>query len=160
MKKLFIILTLLLVTQLLSAQSFSPEVLCNASGQLSNGTSNIDWTLGETIILTSQSSSHQLNSGFGQPSYIITGLQNNPIDYGIQLFPNPVKETLNILLNVTELPNAKYQLFDMVGKEIFNGSVIGDFTTINCSQLAPSMYWLRISDVANQSLQSFKIVKQ
>lgn len=160
MKKLIATFTMLCVAQILCAQSLTPEVLCNASGRITNGATSIDWTLGETITLTSQSTNNQLTSGFGQPSYILVAVPNHSVDYGIQLFPNPVSETLIIQVNPSKLQSATYQLFDMIGREIFRGNITSDFTTINCSQLVSSMYWLRIADAANQPLQSYKIVKQ
>ncbi len=43
MKKLIATFTMLCVAQILCAQSLTPEVLCNASGRITNGTTNIDF---------------------------------------------------------------------------------------------------------------------
>jgi len=160
MKKLIIIIATLCTTQMLLAQSFTPEVFCSGSGSLTNGTTNVYWTLGETIILTGQTAAGRLSSGFVQPSYILTSASSNKVDYGIKLFPNPTSDILTIQTNSTKLRNAHYQLFDLVGKEIINGNIDGDFTMINCNELTSSVYWLKISDANNQLVQSYKIVKQ
>ncbi len=58
--------------------SLSPQVIGSQGNTLSSGTGNsVQYTLGEAIIITTQSSSHILTQGFNQPKTLI---DNNPLD--------------------------------------------------------------------------------
>ena len=52
MKKNSLFITFMIVSFYMQAQQLTPSVICSASGTLSNGTTNVYWTIGETIVET------------------------------------------------------------------------------------------------------------
>lgn len=160
MKNCSLFILFIMVTLYTQAQQLTPSVICNASGTLSNGTTNVYWTIGETIVETMQSGNNQLSNGFQQANYIITAIKNNTVQYDIQLFPNPTANLLNLKINATQLKNVRFQLFDMQGKVVKEDALQNELTAIDCSQLTPAVYWLKLEDAAHELVGTFKIVKQ
>ncbi len=84
--KTYLILVLILVTKTTKAQNaLSPQVIGSQGSTLSSGTGNsIQYTVGEAIIITTQSSNHILTQGFNQPK---TLMDNNPLDVYYSVTP-------------------------------------------------------------------------
>lgn len=80
----------------------------------------------------------------------------------INVYPNPVQEILNIDLSDELLSNQlSYALYDLLGKQIANGSLgVSQNHQINVSNLATGVYLLKITDQATQASQQFKIIKE
>ncbi|MEZ4847884.1 MAG: PKD domain-containing protein [Bacteroidia bacterium] len=68
----------------------------------------------------------------------------------IQIYPNPASDHIYIKIPQLSAPHFEYQLTDLRGKIIFNGSKlnqVGEFTTqISIGHLAEGMYLLNLSD--------------
>jgi hypothetical protein len=160
MKNYSLLITFISIAFCSNAQQLAPSVICNASGTLNNGTTNVYWTIGETIVETMQSGNNQLSNGFQQANYIITAIKNNKTQYDIQLFPNPTANFLNLKINSSQLKNVRYQIFDVQGKMIKEDALQNELTAIDCSQLMPAVYWLKLEDAAHELVGTFKIVKQ
>ena len=80
----------------------------------------------------------------------------------INVYPNPAKDILNIDLSDELLSNPlSYALYDLLGKQIANGSLdVSQNHQINVSNLATGVYLLKITDQATQASQQFKIIKE
>ena len=80
----------------------------------------------------------------------------------INVYPNPAKDILNIDLSDELLSNQlSYALYDLLGKQIANGSIgVSQNHQINVSNLATGVYLLKITDQATQASQQFKIIKE
>lgn len=145
------------------AQQVFPEVISTASGNLSNGSVQVNWTIGETVILGSGSgpASSQLSSGFGQPVYVITALPGQALLPGVKLYPNPIQDQLILQWPaVAASSRGTYRILDVRGAEVAAGPVAQEQVLIPCAQLAPAIYMLSLLDNAGQLLHSYKIVKQ
>ncbi|MFN8283256.1 MAG: T9SS type A sorting domain-containing protein [Chitinophagales bacterium] len=160
MRAILFLTSMLLLHINIDAQQLTPSVICTASGTLSNGTTNVYWTIGETIVETMQAGNNQLSNGFQQSNYIITAIKTNAVKYDIQLFPNPTANLLNLKINATQLKNIRFQLLDVQGKVMKEDALQNELTAIDCSTLSPSVYWLRMEDASHQLIETFKIVKQ
>ena len=66
------------------------------------------------------------------------GTDDNEIDR-IRLFPNPVSEILNIN---TKYQNFKIEIYDMIGKKIFNAE---NLNSINVGDYDDGIYLLKLS---------------
>src|SRR5690554_1595826 len=80
----------------------------------------------------------------------------------INVYPNPAKDILNIDLSDELLSNPlSYALYDLLGKQIANGSLaVSQNHPINVSNLATGVYLLKITDQNTQVSQQFKIIKE
>lgn len=129
---------------LLSVYSYSQEVICTA------GSSQYEWTLGESFIFSSNS----LSSGFQQGNLIVTTI-NNIKTVKISVFPNPVIDILNIKCDAENELNLT--LIDISGKVILTTSFNDNFN-INFSSLSKSSYILKINTDTETSIH--KIIKK
>ncbi len=88
-------------------------------------------------------------------SEIITVTQDNN---KITLFPNPVKEELNLNFE-TVSPEMSYRIYDLSGKQIKKDRIHSANTQIRMQDFRTGTYVLMV-ECAGQPIQSFKIVKQ
>ena len=106
MKKYLLLFTFFSCFTCLYAQRLKPELICTGSGIISNGTTNISWTIGEGVISTMNAPSIQLTNGIAQPDYKITAVMNNLSQIDISLFPNPTKDILVLQTKRGQLKDA------------------------------------------------------
>ncbi len=59
------------------------------------------------------------------------------------IYPNPVKNMLNVNISLSLFPEYRIRIFDVSGKEVLHGN--GNAQKINVSQLIPGIYFLHIS---------------
>lgn len=141
-----------------NAQQVHPEVLCTASGTLSNSSVQINWTLGETITLSGGSG--QLSSGFVQPVYVITALPGMQMPAGVKLYPNPLQDQLILQWPGAAQQHISYRITDGRGAEVKAGTLAQDLTLISCAQLVPSVYLFQLFDTGGQLRYTYKFIKQ
>jgi Concanavalin A-like lectin/glucanases superfamily/Secretion system C-terminal sorting domain len=83
------------------------------------------------------------------------GIQENTIANLFSLYPNPTSEILNI--NTTaKLIGADYSIYDLIGEEVLKGTITGENTSFNISQLNAGRYLIAIGDA---KVQGFEVVK-
>ena len=83
--------------------------------------------------------------------------QYSEIAPNIHTYPNPASETVSILFEDLET-SAQYQLFDLFGRNLMNGTIMEEETTLNISGLANGIYLLKVIE-GNRVLGTAKIVK-
>lgn len=86
--------------------------------------------------------------------------QNNTISkYGVNVFPNPAKEQINVLLsNFKDGDEAAVFLYDIQGKNIFNKKQVTSQESIDLLQFASGIYHLKIIINSKEQLE-YKIQK-
>jgi len=94
------------------------------------------------ICFTENDTLKYFNPDFDQ-CYVLTGigdLVRQQVE--IDLFPNPVKETLTIKVNQPGNINMKFKLIDLTGKEVFSIPILQTETLINLKQfeVSPGVY--------------------
>lgn len=160
MKKTLLLFVFILNLLKLQAQQVMPEVICSASGNIKNSSVSIDWVIGETVTATMSSSNNQLSNGFEQNTYIITAIKNNVLNIDVSLFPNPIKNSLNLQSKDVLLKNGKYQLIDLAGKIIATGNLRDENIAIDFSTFVAATYYLVLMNQKSELLHSYKVVKQ
>jgi hypothetical protein len=87
-----------------------------------------------------------------------SGTPNN----NVTVYPNPFTNQVNIDLFTEKTTNVSWNIYDMTGKLVFNGSetISGGFNTKNISteKLSDGVYMLNV--ILNDHMQSFRILKQ
>ncbi|HTF05057.1 MAG TPA: FG-GAP-like repeat-containing protein [Bacteroidia bacterium] len=58
----------------------------------------------------------------------------------VSVFPNPADNSLTLKTDFAPGDKSTYQLVDLSGKEVGGGKILNQYTTIDCSHLAPGMY--------------------
>lgn len=160
MKKNTLVLFSLLTTLTVSAQ----EVIATQGDSYSNGSANIDFTIGEVIINTGTDGNNDITQGFHQTNWNFLGVEDFAPNYEAIIFPNPTEDVLNIRTSTFE--NVTYTLYDAQGKLVMQDILSAEQTPIQVSQLAPGSYSLElIFEEGNEGTLSlskrktFKLVK-
>lgn len=132
------------------------EVVATQGDAYSNASANIDFTIGEVIIVTGTDGTNDLTQGFHQTNWNFVGLEDFAPNYEATIFPNST-DVLNIRKSTFE--NVTYTLYDAEGKLVLQNILSAEQTPIQVSQLAPGAYSLILND-ETQNLKTFKLIKQ
>jgi len=144
-----------------SAQLNDLEVIASAGTSQQVGNLQLDWTLGEPVILTLENSPVLLSQGFHQPDYYLISATENqlPIE-NWNVFPNPCKTELNVSIQFPVITSGYMEFFNVagkyIGKESFSGISLDKHFDI--STLAPGKYHL-VLHVPNYKNQSVAFIK-
>ncbi len=160
-KILFFTVFILNKGYLVFAQINQPEIFCAGSGRLINANVNIDYSIGETITFTASNAINSINSGLGQPNYIITSIDNNINNTKIKVYPNPTTDFINI--DISDMPNLKYtiSIVDVNGKKIqYQENITKSKTKIDCQSLPIGIYIMKLETSLITEPYIFKIIKQ
>lgn len=109
MKRHTLVLFSLFATLTVSAQ----EVVSTQGDSYSNGSANIDFTIGEVVIDTGTDGTNDLTQGFHQTNWNFLGMEDFALDYEAIIFPNPTEDVLNIRTSMFD--NVTYTLYDAKG---------------------------------------------
>lgn len=87
-----------------------------------------------------------------------TGIDDVAIASLIDLFPNPTQDVLNI--RVGEVQVSEIQVFDLMGKVLYKSKVESNNISIDMSDFAPNMYFVRFVTHDGLISEPFKVMKQ
>ncbi|MCK4679348.1 MAG: T9SS type A sorting domain-containing protein [Bacteroidales bacterium] len=160
-------ITLLFITGFFSltlfSQSLSPEIIATAGDYFVGSNASLSWTIGEPIIETVSSDGIILTQGFQQSYYTILAVQDNDTDtYDVHIYPVPARDFINIDITSSVSPaNLNLELFDVMGMRVYQNFI--ESTTfhekIQLSHYQTNMFFLKITNTANQQVKTFKILK-
>ena len=149
-----------LIVFILSVSGQTQQVMTTAGGNGQGTNTQIEWTLGETIVTTFSTADTILTQGFHQPLLTVTAINTyDSPDIRIQVYPNPAQDQLMIQLGCVEIKDFRYVLYDMNGKFLRQQILLSDITNINMDNYLPGIYLLKIlkKDI---EIQVFEIMKR
>lgn len=156
MRKIF--LTGLLIST--STFSFSQKNTVGSGGNASGAGGSLSYTVGQIDYTSQSSSSGNTNQGVQQPFefYKIssTGIEETG-KFEVNLYPNPTNEFIILKIN-SSLDELSYQLFDMTGRIVSQGTILSNETKIDARDYTPGQYQLSIFQ-QEKEIESFKIIK-
>ena len=140
-----------------------PTVTDNCDGDIDYDIShNVDTSTTGLYLITFTASDSSGNSTSSQVEVTVVdplSISENDIK-NIFLFPNPVKDILNIH-NVYS--NSNISLYNILGKK-YEINMINNFESnsisVNISSLEPGLYFLRLEDINTGQLKILRLVKQ
>lgn len=149
MKNLLPILTFCTSAAFMNAQTVTPTVISNDGGYSSTSQGSIAWTIGEPVGDTYTASSNMTTMGFHQPEMELVNMINEQTDdNAILVYPNPVKEDLQIDFSEIQKGDYKLDIVDAIGKLIHASDArITDNSThvrIKINEVAAGTYFLVI----------------
>jgi hypothetical protein len=158
MKKL---LTLITVYCVLTCVGFSQEVVSSAGGYGSSTSGSLSWTLGEPVIETFLGANYTLTQGFHQTNLTITSIEELPdLNIGINAYPVPTKNMLNIDINDAEKVDFLIKMYNLSGKAVIMQNIDNAKSIINVQNLPAGAYILKISNNKGRALKTFKMIKE
>ena len=118
----------------------------------------------EIVAVDSTTKELVLTNGNGDKAYFYNYYLSNPIFEleGINIYPNPVRDVVQIALPDTAKERYDYKIYDSNGKivKVFNDKK-GPHITLEIQDLASGIYWLEINTPdAQQRGYSTKIIKK
>ena len=163
MKKITLLFITVFFSLTLFSQSLSPDVIATAGDYFVGSDASLSWTIGEPIIETVSADGIILTQGFQQSYYTVLTVQDNDIDtYDVRIYPVPARDFINIEITSSVSPaNLSLELFDVMGMRVYENFI--ESTTfhekIQLSQYQTNMFFLKITNTANQQVKTFKILK-
>jgi hypothetical protein len=157
MKKLFLLFTIT-APAFVYSQSLVPDVVATSGSTFSNGTSQLDWTLGEPATFTFTAGSTTLTQGFHQPNLLITALPASANDFLVNIFPNPVTDQVQLQMDAPK-EDLKVVLTGADGKLILSmrADKLANIT-IPMETLPGGTYFISLSG-AQISTSTYKVIK-
>ncbi len=131
------------------------------TGTTASGASgSVSYSVGQ-IAYSQKGTNLQIMEGVQQPYEIITlAVDDTSVsEKNILLYPNPVRDYVNIDFGKENFQNSKYALFDSQGKMIKTGNLTQQKTELNMATLPASVYLIQIFQ-DNKNIKAFKIIKK
>lgn len=144
-----------------SGQSISPEVIASAGEHFSNGTSQLSFTIGETVIDTYTAGGNILTQGFHQTQLTITAVRESVMqDMEVNVYPNPSSGELNISFTNND-QQFELMVYDMNGKVVMTRTMAEGQTAeqLQLGPLANAYYLLQLNAVSGSYSSTYRIQK-
>lgn len=141
--------------QSLTAQSIARQVVSLAGSNLSNGTSSLNFTLGEPAA-TTMINGEQLTSGFQQAWASVTAV-NDPANQltDVNVYPNP---TFGIL-TIQSTESLTVNIFNVNGQLVSEENLDAGNRQINIGTQPAGMYYVQLVHTATDRSKTFKLTK-
>lgn len=135
----------------------------NASGGEISGTGgSTSYSIGQVFNQTYKSTSGSAATGIQQPYeiFVINNIENHlNITLNCSVFPNPTSDAIVLdFKDFDETMDWMYTLFNTNGAALEKQLIINSSTSINLSNLPPSVYFLKLTS-NNIEIRTFKIIK-
>jgi len=154
MKKFILFSCLMLTTCVLSnAKSIEREIISPAGGFFETGSIQMSWVIGDLVV-----------GAYDIGHLIVPFDATNLPDYSaassqISVYPNPTADIVFLKLNMDNIENCDYYLYDLQGRKIRNSNITSKQTEVSLTPFESGVYILRI--VKEKTLvQEFKIIKR
>jgi hypothetical protein len=162
-KVLILILLVLNFGTTVFSQQLSHQVFVPAAGVAAVGGINYSQTVGEAMVEIITSSEFVLTQGFQQPGLkLLPG--NTPRGGGVEAYPNPVTDILNIVLFGETTRSLKISIINISGTVVYSYDKsftdrFYDIREVSVSQLTTGLYFIRV--ISNDGIinRTFKIEK-
>lgn len=156
------IIRLLILTIGLSWSDFAQaqQSSNSAGGDATGNGGSVAYSVGQIVYTTHTGSTGSVAQGV-QQAYVISsvGINETELNSSLSLFPNPIVDNLTLQISDFNKEKLSYLLFDTEGKLLTNGQVIAKQTQINTASLPPATYFIKVLNLENKQVESFKIIK-
>lgn len=161
MKMKFIIAICILYCGYTKAQTLSPEVFASSCDYYISAGASLSWTLGEDLSETYVQSFAILTQGFQQPENEMVSVEEMEKDILINIFPNPTKDKVNIIINGIVFEKVNIDVFDIHGRlliqKVFSTAEV--YTDVDLNKYALGTFFIRITNEKDELLKSSIIIK-
>jgi hypothetical protein len=148
------------------AQDFSlfNQVIGSTGHYAVEGNQRWSYTVGEVTIQTFTSNGRTLTQGFHQPEFSrpVSVTQPDLASWGIEVFPNPTTEVLNIRFDAAHPGTLEAQVFDLYGRLLLGPQPLdaaAGLVSLSCSDWLPGVYVLHLLDRQTMASTSLRFVR-
>ncbi|OFY11202.1 MAG: hypothetical protein A2W93_08695 [Bacteroidetes bacterium GWF2_43_63] len=130
-----------------------------SGGNASGSGGSVSYSIGQVVYTTNPGTDGSVAQGVQQPYEIseVVAISDYALEWECSVFPNPANDFL--IISQTHVDDCIFQLFDYNGQLVRQGKLNVGETNVPMRDLAPAMYFLRISNAAGELEKEFKIVK-
>lgn len=163
MKKFLFSYMLIILPILCFSQTNKPNAFISAGTDFQrNGYAHMAWTLGDFQTATYSENGIILTQGFLQSNFNITSIYEfeETSEIKIKVFPNPVKDILNIQIQSKQNLDIRWELINQGGKIIETSHSFNNTKNyqINFSSFENGVYFVRTFNKAGSYIKVFKVV--
>lgn len=136
------------------------EVVLASGGNVSGGGGSASFSVGQTIQNTIAGGNGSTIQGiqFYFEDSTLTVIDVD-VNLNISTYPNPVKSILNLKIQGNQNNNLSYTLSNLLGQVIMSDNIINNTAKINIEHLEMATYLLQVANYSNNSIKTFKIIK-
>jgi hypothetical protein len=151
-------LCLIVILLFVSACASSQQVVNSTGKTVSDGSTTIEYSIGEVSIttVTSAANTNYITQGLLQPTIKIINPGCEIINDTVNWFPNPAEDILRVVSRVDWITD--YRIYAADGKLVR----ISPFTNnqINLRNLPGGVYFIKLYPGCNDKFRTLKVVKQ
>ena len=138
----------------------SQEIITSSGDFAQDSAISVSWSLGEYVTETFTDPENIITQGFQQSNYSIITLVKSPsLDFGINVFPVPATDYIEIKIIGKKTPDIILSLIDIYGNILVLKNVVSYDMRINVESLSSGIYILKAIDKNGKILRLFRIVK-
>ena len=137
------------------------KTISTTGGEATGSGGTVSYTVGQTDFIAVTGISGAVMQGVQQPFeiFVVTGIQEaHGISLEIFVYPNPTSGFLKLKLGNYVPENLNYHIYDINGSLLQKGEIVNKETVIQTGDLAPAIYYLRLSENGKE-VKTFKIIK-
>jgi len=140
---------------------FAQETISTSGGDASGSGGSVSYTVGQINYTTNSNGNGSVLQGVQQPFeiQIVLGVEVEEIQLTLAVYPNPTTDFLNLKIKNFGDSEMRYQLYDVLGKQLIQQKVNTENNRIDLRHLPIATYLLRVSDT-NKVIKIFKIIKR
>ena len=159
MKNIFTLIALFILSTSFGQVALRKSSLSAGGGSATAGNLYMVYALGELGVQEADAGSVHLSEGFVGPDITaIVGIEDYGVLEGLKVFPNPVRDNLQISL--PDIKTYEVHIFDLTGQEIFNRNIDNDDrASYNISNFKSGVYLLVIVDRSDKLSATVKLQK-
>ena len=139
-----------------TSNCFSQTVVNTSGKTIGDNNFIIEYSVGETVIVTNASTNNAITQGLLQPLLKIVPPPCELVNDTIQYFPNPVNSILSVVTRQNWISG--YMIFASDGKLIRNAPFISN--QIDLGNLPAGVYFIKIMPGCNNKFRILKVIKQ
>lgn len=160
MKKKFTLL-IFLVAGLQATVSYAQQGTTASGGEASGSGGTASYSTGLVSYTTITGSGGTATQGIQQPYeiFVLGTDEFETINLSVIAYPNPTASLLNLSFESLDVPNPKFELYDLNGKLLQEQKITMRETPIMMEHLPVAMYILKVYS-GNTELKNFKILKR
>jgi hypothetical protein len=145
-----------------TTSSLAQEAVLATGGDGNGSGGTVAYSIGQILYSGTSGVSAGLIHGVQQPYEIseITGLDNyKEIGLDLSTYPNPVTDFLILKVESLIWRDLNFQLVNSEGKIFLHEKLVDAETDIDMSNLAPGIYFLKVT-MEKDAVKTFKIIKK
>jgi hypothetical protein len=154
-------LVLTILTVFVGLPMLAQEAIPATGGDVTESEGSVSYTIGQVLYITNTGTNGSVAEGVQQPYEIsvVVGIEHaKDINLICKAYPNPSTDLLILEVESAANEDLYFQLYDMMGKLLVSKKLLNIKTNISMANLAPSTYFLKVTD-HQKVVKTFKIIK-